>query len=259
MQLRNGGFINTEAFGEGNGGEIVIYSNSLTLVDKSSINANTVAGRGGNTSLVNEFLMLRNDSSITTNAGSIANGGNINLDTTNLLVLEDSKITANAVQGQGGNIFITAQGIFLSPDSSITASSQFGVDGLVTINSPNPDNSVTLIELPSNWSDSSQQITRVCGEEKNNSLVVTGRGGLPANPEQIVNSDSILEDLGVFPAATNTTLTSPISTPSPTPASSVPIVEANSWIVNEQGNVELVAVIDPQDTQHHFLLAHCAG
>ena len=79
--------------------------------------------------------------------------------------------------------------------------------------------------------------------------MVTVRGGLPTNPEQIFNSEYILEDLGDFSSQTNPNVASPISKPFHAQDSSTTILEANAWIINKRGNVELVTIV-PNNNQN---------
>ena len=249
LSVGDGARISVSNTGTGDAGNLNINADTIFLDTQGSLQAQVIAGSQGNINLTSSFLLLRHNSRITTNAGDIADGGNINIDTANLVILENSNITANAIQGQGGNIFINTQGLFLSPDSKITASSQFGIDGLVTIDSPNLDNKIALIELPANLSNSSQTIVRACGEGENNALTVTGRGGLPTNPYQIIETEHILPDLGDFSAQTNTNLTSLVTELVHQSTSSQQIIEANALIINERGNVELVAIM-PANNQN---------
>ena len=257
LSLSDRAQISVSNTGTGDAGNLNINADTIFLDTQSSLQGEVFAGNQGNINLNSQFLLLRHNSNITTNAGNTADGGNINIDTANLVILEDSHISANAIQGQGGNILITTQGLFLSPDGQISASSQFGIDGLITINNPDLDNSIAVIGLPSNVRDPSQEIVRVCGEGRENTLIVTGRGGLPAKPDQILDNEEILEDLGNSSAQTDIVLDSPISKPSPTLASFPPILEATSWIVNQKGNVELVAVINAENTLP--FTSHCAS
>ena len=253
LRVADGADITVSAPDLGNAGNININANEINLDTQGSINANEAFGNRGNINLTSDLLLLRNNSNITTNAGNQANGGNISIETVNLVALENSDITANAVQGQGGNILVTAQGLFLSPDSNITASSQFGVDGVVTINNPDTDNRVGLLELPKDTTDASQKIAEGCAWVRHNSFMVTGRGGTPENPTNNLGNDQMWSDIRDL-SNNQSSVTSHQSL-----VSQSPLIEANGWIVNEQGNVELVAVLNPQDIQNHFLPAHCVG
>ena len=250
LQVTNDAQVTVQHDSLGNAGTLQVNADQIILEGGGNISAFTQSGDGGNISLqVQDSVQLKDGSFINTEAFGEGNGGNINLDTNNLVILENSSVSANAIQGNGGNIFIDIKGLFLSPDSGITASSQFGIDGLVTINSPSLDNSIAVIELSTNLMNSNQTIVKVCGEGEDNTFTATGRGGLPNNPEQVFNSDHILEDLGDFSSQTNPNISSPISKPFHAQESLTTIVEANAWIINEQGNLEFVAIV-PNSNQN---------
>jgi large exoprotein involved in heme utilization and adhesion len=136
---------------------------------------------------------------LTTKPGN-ANGGNITINTDTLVAVpkENSDITANAQQGFGGRVSITAQGIFgtqfrdrLTPLSDITATSELGPEfnGTVQIDIRGIDPNRGLAELPETLADSGNQIAQTCSSQaRNNSFVVTGRGGLPPTPSEALNS-----------------------------------------------------------------------
>jgi filamentous hemagglutinin family protein len=194
----------------GAAGDITISSPLLTL-DASVIDAQSNGGSGGNINIFgNDLLLLRRQSRISTNALSTpqadGNGGNINIDSTLLVALlnEDSNITANATQGAGGKINIKAQGVFgiefsdrlRVGISDITATSEApGRTGTVNVNTPGIDPGKNTTELPTVPTDSSTQISQVCGDSnRQNKLTITGRGGLPTVATDPLISDEIWQD-----------------------------------------------------------------
>jgi large exoprotein involved in heme utilization and adhesion len=193
----------------GAAGNITISSPLITL-DRSVIDAQSNGGSGGNIQIFgNDLLLLRRNSRISTNALSTpqadGNGGNIDIDTILLVALlnENSDITANATQGAGGKINIKAQGVFgiefsdrLTGNSDITATSEApGRTGTVNVNTPGADPGKNTTELPTVPTDSSTQISQVCGDSnRQNKLTITGRGGLPAVATDPLISDEIWQD-----------------------------------------------------------------
>ncbi|NEO49240.1 MAG: hypothetical protein F6K55_36170 [Moorea sp. SIO4A3] len=110
--------------GSGNGGELVIKADTINLNYGASIASSTFSGQGGNIELdIRNGLLLRNGSTITTEAENDGDGGNITINSDLLTLIESSLINANANRGDGGEIKITTQGLFVFPDSAITASS----------------------------------------------------------------------------------------------------------------------------------------
>ncbi|MEH2182733.1 beta strand repeat-containing protein, partial [Nostoc sp.] len=241
--------------GSGITGDIEINSPKITLDNQGKLNAESTSDNGGNINVNSDLLLLRDGAQISTSAGTAekgGNGGNININSKFIVAVpkENSDINANAFTGSGGRVDITTNGIFgilpqKSPtkNSDITASSQLGVSGQVTINSPNTDLSRGLIQLPSNLVDVSQQITQGCTPRRGqnaSSFIATGRGGLPQSPNEPLQGRAVITGWVDLPTQATAKITNKLSTASMT-KSSDPIVEAQGWIVDANGNIMLVA------------------
>jgi filamentous hemagglutinin family protein len=242
----------------GTAGNLVVKADSIRLSGGGSLSADTTAGDRGNITIDSRDIFLRNNSRITTNAQGTATGGNITINTDFLVAVspENSDITANAQQGSGGRVFITATGIFgtgfrdrLTPNSDITATSELGpqFNGIVQINTPDVNPAAGLLQLPADFTDASNQISESCSAQaRTNSFTVTGRGGLPPNPEEALNStpgwiDWRVSGQGVGrQGGQGDAMTQPI-THYPLPITQIPIIEATNWVVDADGTVELVA------------------
>ncbi|MEM6837117.1 MAG: S-layer family protein [Cyanobacteria bacterium P01_C01_bin.120] len=230
----------------GSGGSIQINANQVLLTNGGSLLASTQSGSGGDIQLnLGELLLMREGGLINTESLGTGNGGNITLNSPIVVGFENSDIAANAVSGNGGNIDITTQGIFglefrdeLTPANDITASSQFGVNGTVTIDSPEVDPDSGIVELPAELADASNQIAAGCADTSENSFVATGRGGVPPTPGDDLGQPiwQDVRDLSAFAASEETT-----AAPPPLTASDDAITEITGWLVNEAGEVELVA------------------
>ncbi|MBD2110038.1 filamentous hemagglutinin N-terminal domain-containing protein [Nodosilinea sp. FACHB-13] len=239
------------------GGNITLTANTLTL-DNSSITASSERGDGGNLTFnLRDFLLLRNGGLISTEAGTAGaggNGGNINLNLPNGFIvavpIENSDIRANAFEGDGGSVTITAQnllGISFRPDvldtplSDITASSRFGNSGTVTINELAPDVAQDEVALPTETAPTAlAQGCRAQGAQAG-SFVVTGRGGLPTNPADLLSADAVWQDLAPISIGESNT---DRSFDAPMPAMTAPdalMVEAQSWTRAEDGTITLLA------------------
>ncbi len=246
IALTNGSQITSRSSGTGDGGLIDITAQTASL-QRSTINAQTASGNGGNINLnIDTFLKLRDRSLLSAAAGGVGNGGNLAINAPLIIGLEDSDVVANAVNGNGGQIAITAQGIFglkyrdrLTPENDITASSEFGVNGTVDVNTIGVDPNSGLMALPVDIVDPSQQIATGCANQTNGSFVITGRGGVPDNPIRYVGADRLWTDVRSIAAPT------PIVVQShrPMPA----FVEATTWERNAQGQPELIAGRSPTD------------
>ncbi|MEQ8382768.1 MAG: S-layer family protein [Coleofasciculus sp. A1-SPW-01] len=257
-------------------GNLRVDADLIWLKNGSRISATTRAGTEGNITLQTQNLLLQNQSQISTNAEN-ANGGNIRIDTGNLVALNNSDISANAQAGAGGRVTVNAFGIFgtqfreaLTPESDITATSALGAEfkGIVNINIQAIDPNQGLIRLPENFIEPNNQIVTACDVEQGNSFVVTGRGGLPEDPTQTLRGRTLWQDLRVLalneeegdyvetlhvPSGSGASRDVTVESlgdrgESPSERRS-PIVEAQGWIINSQGQVELVAHL-PDVTPH---------
>ncbi|OAB60428.1 hypothetical protein AY599_18970 [Leptolyngbya valderiana BDU 20041] len=191
-----------------------------------------------------QATILRSGSFIETNAEGEFPGGNITIDTGVLAALENSDISANALNSAGGRVIIDAQGIFgtqfrnqLTPESDITATSELGAEfsGTVELNTPNIDTTSGLVDLSANPVDAAAILaTDPCATGRDSEFYITGRGGLPPNPESILPGNATWVDLR-SPHTATPELT---STPDDETAQ---LVEAQGWYVNSEGNVVLSA------------------
>jgi large exoprotein involved in heme utilization and adhesion len=257
LSVRDGGRVTVSSpFGQA--GNLTIHANSLRL-NQGQLTAETgissIEG-GANINLQNlDGLWMTNESLISAQAFGNANGGNITIDTTFLLTLppegaNGSDIIAKADQGNGGNITISGQGIFGIQErpaiagnrsNDIDASSQFGSPGNVTLNIP-LDPSRGLTELPSNFVDPTGQIVQGCpavGKNGGSRFVVTGRGGVPPTPDDVLTLDTVLDDLGTLVEDTQMQGKEEMETVQ----NQVPnrIIEAQGWVKTADGQIILVA------------------
>jgi filamentous hemagglutinin family protein len=245
-------------------GNLAIAARSIQL-NRGFLSAMTQSGKGGNITLqVQDLLILRHRSQISTSAGTRnqgGDGGNINIDTQFLVALpsENSDIRADAYTGKGGNVQIMAQDIFgtesrpkPTPQSDITASSKLGIDGVVRINTPDIDPSRGLVALPTQLVDASGLIAQNCssgGSQVASTFTVTGRGGLPDNPSETLSSNAVWTDLRPNPNLAATSSSSAIATRANHPTAA-PLVEAQGWVINDKGEVVLTASA-PTVTPHN--------
>jgi filamentous hemagglutinin family protein len=241
---------------EGNAGTLNVSARSILLDNQGKLTAVTESGNGGDIALqVQDLLLLRRGSTISTTAGTAragGNGGNMTIDADLIVAVpkENSDITANAFEGRGGNISITTQGIFglefrenLTPLSDINASSQFGVDGVVEINTPDVDPSRGLAELPTTLIDPSTQIAQSCpgsgGATAANlgRFVVIGTGGLPPSPSEPFKGDAVWHDLRPLRQQT----ANHSAEVEPEESGTKKLVEAQGWVIGPNGEVILTA------------------
>jgi filamentous hemagglutinin family protein len=276
LQIRNSGSVNVKNLGQKDAGNITVNARLIQLDNKGELIATSNFQNGGNIILQGqEILSLRRNSKISATAGlagSQGKGGNINiLDPNGFIVAapnENSDITANAFSGSGGKVSIkTQQNFWISPLSrselekrlgttepnrlnparlntnDITAISQVNPDlsGQVSITPPQIDITAGLSPLPNNVTDPTNQINPNCSAKAiaNNSFTSVGRGGIPATPKDPLNEQEIainwvrINPQDTFPSTAIATTT---------PALSQPIVEAQGWRRERNGDIVLVAV-----------------
>ncbi|MEG5036662.1 two-partner secretion domain-containing protein [Microcoleus sp. AT3-D2] len=221
--VKDGATVTVQATGTGRAGNINVVANSIALDNKARIDGTTVSGTGANINLQARDIQLRHNSQITTDAGS-SDGGNININSDILVALpqENSDITANARTAGGGRVNINVPNVFgftaasreqvrsrlglsdaefaalqvsptsLLPSSDIAAISQSGgpaLQGAVTFSSVGVNPVQGLVELPQNVVNPTALIAaNPCIQGAENEFIMTGRGGLPPSPNEVLSS-----------------------------------------------------------------------
>ncbi|MEM1308043.1 MAG: filamentous hemagglutinin N-terminal domain-containing protein [Cyanobacteria bacterium P01_H01_bin.153] len=254
ISLRDGATIEANNEGTGVGGNIWLEAGGLSLAGNSTVTATTTSNQGGNITLpLQESLVLRNGSQISTEAGLAqagGDGGDITINVAEGFVIaipeEDSDIVAEAFAGQGGNIRIVAAGIFgleprsqPTPLSDVRASSELGLDGTVEIIALNPNPDQGLITLTSDLLDEPQLLAQGCepitaDSPARGAFYTSGRGGITPLMSDALGSDDVVDDLRL---------------PEAEPAAA-PITEAQGWFVRDDGVVVLTAAPLPETTHH---------
>jgi filamentous hemagglutinin family protein len=235
----------------GNPGNLLISADRISL-NRGILEAITASGENANIELrVADTIFMQRNSLISAEARNDGSGGNLTIDTGFLIALsnQNNDIVANAFNGPGGQIIITAEGILGLAErraisgnitNDIDASSQFGASGTVTINSPD-DLNRGLVELPIELVDASRLIAQSCAtggvaSQDLGEFYITGRGGLPPNPIELLNGETVmtsLADVNTHPQEANHFPTIESETPV--------VVEAQSWVVDAYGTVLLTA------------------
>ncbi|GAA6618953.1 filamentous hemagglutinin N-terminal domain-containing protein [Scytonema sp. NUACC26] len=239
--------------GQKDAGNLEIQSRSIFLDNGGKLRAATASGEGGNIKLqVQDSILMRRQSQISADAGNNGNGGNITIDIPNGFIIgflhEDSNIIANAQKGNGGRITIVSSGIYgfenrplLTSLSDINASSDVGLDGTVQIDLLGIEPNLARINLPTEivrarLSQSCQDITA----QEESRFVMTGRGGVPSNPYELLNDEAAIAHwIALVP---NTQVSStPTTLSHQNDVLSKSIVEATGWVINPQGEIVLTA------------------
>ncbi|MEN8447152.1 MAG: S-layer family protein, partial [Cyanobacteria bacterium J06555_13] len=202
-----------------------------------------------------DVLLLRNGSLISTEAGTAGtggDGGDIALSTGFVVAVpsENSDIRANAFEGDGGNVTVTARnllgiafrpGLLESPLSDITASSRFGRSGDVVVTELNPDTLQPERELPVDTAPPT--VARGCRGQgaQTGSFVSSGRGGLPENPISPLSADGLWQDLAPLDLEALENQGDIVSQSSQELVTTEPIVEARAWQRDRNGIITLFA------------------
>ncbi len=267
LLMRDGAGV-TVSHPTGQAGNMTIRTNEVRLNRGYllAVTAKSDAQGGANITLTGlDLLRMDNESLISANALDQANGGNVTIDSTFIVAMpptgpDGSDITANAGKGNGGAVNITTQGIYgiefrsqLTPKNDITVTSEFGVDGTFQLTTPEVDPSRGLSNLPTGIIDASNQIVQNCravtGEgQQENKFIITGRGGIPPSPNEPLRNEEVITPNWVTLDSEAENNTSPTTTP-PKSSTPEPLREANGWIINEKGQVQLVATA-PTVTPH---------
>ncbi len=264
LTIQNNAMIVVGSRGAGDGGNLSIdVKNDFKLQEKALIIAGTNSGEGGNIIInADKALIMLKNSLINTNAGGSGNGGNITINSPFIIAIptENSDITANAIKGRGGNISITTQGIFgiqfrqnTTDFSDITASSDFGINGTVNISTPGIDPAKGLNQLPNIPIDISGLVADHCRSVANsNNFVVTGRGGLPNAPQDVLEVQIIVVDLDSIKSQNFPRQSTEIKTENLTPPSQ--ILEAQGLSINKKGQIVLTTETKKLTVNHPIYL-----
>ncbi len=281
LSITNRATISSSSFGNSSAGNLDITARTIKLDRGGGINAFARSGNGADINLtIGQLLEMRRGSQISTSAGLAGtggNGGNIKINAANAFLVtalnENNDITANAFNGSGGRVTIEAQSIYgftirsreqlaallntndpnkldpsLLPSNDITAISQGNptLNGSVNVNELNLDPSRGLLTLPIDRIDPSQQIAQACqpsGKQARGSFVMVGQGGMPPNPIGVLSSETLITRLAgesIGQPVMGQTIESSTESPQATPNS---VTEINSWIVEPNGTVKLVAIV----------------
>lgn len=283
--VQDGAEIATKSEGTGEAGDIEIQADFLILDTNASLSAETATKNGGDiTLLIDDLLLLRRESRISTTAGTEqagGDGGNITIEADLIVGVpdENSDITANAFSGQGGKVTITTQGLFnvfirsredlealLEPDepldperldsNDITAISQTSpeLSRIPTLNLSGIDPSQGLVELPAELVDVTRLVEQsLCAAAQGSEFIVTGRGGLPKPPNQVLDADAAWEDWRITTTGESTEMQQSNRNSRQEVTGNKPnkFVEAQGWFKDANGTIILTAeptVVTPHAT-----------
>lgn len=257
LSILNGARIGVQSVGTGTAGNMTIDARLIRLDNNASLLANTRSAKvdpdseQATININSQNLFISRNSKIFTKAqGQNVIGGNINIDTNFLFAIENSDISTDSVDFRGGIVRINAFGIFgtqyrTAPNdrtSDITAAGASPqLSGIVELNIPEIEPSSDFDNLPS--VPIATEIELACtpsADRHKSEFVISGRGGLPDYPHQLLGGDAIDVNLVTLDSQTEdravskTTKNSTILLPTPT-------VEATEWKIDSHGKVVLTA------------------
>ncbi|MCC5661334.1 filamentous hemagglutinin N-terminal domain-containing protein [Nostoc sp. XA010] len=257
LLVRDGAAITVQSLGTGIAGIMTLNSPSIRLDNNALLSANTRSAKvdpnreQATINISSENLIMSRNSNIITNAtGKDVIGGNININTDFLIASGNSDIRADSANFRGGNVQINAQGgifgiqfrdIESDSTSDITATgASSDLSGSVELSTPGIDPNSGLIELPTVPVDT--QLAQGCYSPgyAQNRFVITGRGGLPPSPKDILTPDATQIDWVPFKLSNNNRSLPPI-TNKPTTSTPKRIVEATGAVLNAKGQIVLSA------------------
>jgi filamentous hemagglutinin family protein len=221
LSVRDGAAVGVQSYGTGAAGSINVVADSIALNTKATIDGTTESGIGANINLRSRDIQLRGNSRITTDARA-GEGGNITLNSDILVGRNNSDITANAKSAEGGRVNVNVPNILgfaaagreqvksrlgisdaqfadlgetptsRLPSSDIAAISQSSgpaLQGTVTFSASGVNPAQGLVELPQNIVNPAALIAaNPCTEGTESAFTVTGKGGVPASPDDTLSS-----------------------------------------------------------------------
>jgi filamentous hemagglutinin family protein len=180
---------------QGLAGNITIEGGGVVEIIGGSVTTEAVEADGGNIKIAAEGTVYLLGGNITTSVlGAGGTGGNIDIDPQFVILQGGSNVLANAknpAATQAGNIYITGDYILISPDSLVEATGPTNdTNGEIIIRGPDGELSRSLAQLPESYLDATGFRKGGCGAAQTglSSLVLAGRGGIPAQPTGYVPS-----------------------------------------------------------------------
>ena len=131
LLLKDAGMISTNTFGPGKGGNVFIDAKNIEIIGKSFDNdysssisglaqSEQSSGNGGDLTVRTDNLLIKDGGLITTESQGTGKAGNINLNVKNSLNLDNGEILTQAREAGGGNINVTVgKNIFFRNNSNI--------------------------------------------------------------------------------------------------------------------------------------------
>ncbi|MDM8565496.1 filamentous hemagglutinin N-terminal domain-containing protein [Candidatus Halobeggiatoa sp. HSG11] len=193
LTINEAGAISARGDSTGNAGQITVQADNIYLTNQGNISTKAENAAGGNILINPPRLLYLQKGEITTSVGfGKGKGGDIDISNPQFTLLNQSQIKAQADAGHGGNINLKSDHLISSPNSQISASSRLGLDGNVTIESPDMDIEGALVTLKGEFKEASDQIKRPCSM-RGSSFTVQKIAGSPQTPYDYKPAQYLLE------------------------------------------------------------------
>jgi large exoprotein involved in heme utilization and adhesion len=224
-----------------------LRSRDIQLRDNSRITTDAGAGSGGNITLNSDILVGRNNSDITANAKSAA-GGRVNVNVPNILGFaaagrEQIKSRLGLTDDEFAALEVSPTSRLPTSDiAAISQSSGPALQGTVTFSASGVNPAQGLVELPQNVVNPAALIAaNPCTKGTESAFTVTGKGGVPANPDDTLSSAASgwtwVEEAG----SSATDNVRDVTDRQAREIRDREVVPARGWVVNARGEVMLVA------------------
>ncbi|MEM9266423.1 MAG: filamentous hemagglutinin N-terminal domain-containing protein [Cyanobacteria bacterium P01_F01_bin.13] len=261
FHVQDGARVEVSGNSSGNSGILEVVAGT-TILNNGQLRASVEESEEGNITLdIEDALILRNNSLISAEASNDANGGNVTITTPFIIALFPNSPDANgndilaiADEGDGGRINIQANTLFNITENEATpnnrtndldATSDTGIDGEVIISTLQVDPDEGTLRLPPGLAEPAINQSCQASITANGEFTNSGRGGLAANPYDPLSRAGIQED--IYPAGQ---ITAQQEEPPQVTETPEPLIEAQGWNRNAQGDIVLLATDYQSSCQH---------
>ncbi|MEH2458802.1 MAG: hypothetical protein V7K34_16015, partial [Nostoc sp.] len=239
--------------GVGNGGNISINAATLSLDGARLETSTSGQGNAGNVMVrARDTVSLVNNAGIlsTVEPGGVGKGGNISINAATLSLDGARLETSTSGQGNAGNVMVRARDtVSLVNNAGILSTVEpggVGKGGNIYINAATLSLDGARLEASTSGQGNTIPVDTKLAQgcyspgSAQNRFVITGRGGLPPNPKDILTPDTPQIDwVSLKPSSNNRSL--PPVTSEPTTSTPKRIVEATGATLNAKGQIVLSA------------------
>jgi filamentous hemagglutinin family protein len=113
VTMKDGAVLTARSAGNGKAGNILVQGRNFVILKDANISTNSLKDTGGDLKIVSPSIRLLGDSDLVTtvNVGN-GQGGNITLNANSVIAFNDSDILTFALEGKGGNVTLNTRAFF---------------------------------------------------------------------------------------------------------------------------------------------------